>query len=219
MIRLYIDGQLDSFNRPHEGPIERSPLHRVLEQQLFKLVPWKVAYEKINYRRFFYVNDFIALHTEDPQVFERIHRKTLDLTRAGVFTRLRIDHVDGRVKLFLIHRGLHARGQNKELFDVGDYLPASVTGSRAQHIVAFFRQWQSDYALTVVPRFLASLRGPGESPMGREVWQDTRIRLPANAPSDWRDAVTGNVLTARDKLSVGDILREFPVAILVARPS
>lgn len=95
MIRLYIDGELDYYNRPPGGPVEQSPLFTLLEQQLFKLVPWRVAYEVINYRRFFYVSDFIALHTEDPQVFERIHARTFALARTGVFTGLRIDHVDG----------------------------------------------------------------------------------------------------------------------------
>ena len=30
---------------------------------------------------------------------------------------------DGRIKLLLIHKGLQARRENKELFDTGDYLP------------------------------------------------------------------------------------------------
>ena len=47
---------------------------------------------------------------------------------------------DPRIKLFLIHRGLRARRENRDLFEKGDYLPASATGSRAQHVVAFFRQ-------------------------------------------------------------------------------
>jgi len=126
---------------------------------------------------------------------------------------------EGHAKLFLTHRGLRARGENRDLFEKGDYLPASVTGSGEQHIIAFFRQWQDSYALIVAPRFLASLVKPGESPTGQEVWQDTRITLPANAPSRWRDAITDSVLTARTNAFVGDILREFPVSILIAQAS
>jgi (1->4)-alpha-D-glucan 1-alpha-D-glucosylmutase len=95
MIRLYLDGVLESYNRPPEGPIEHSPLYRLLEQQIFKPVFWQVAYEEINYRRFFYLSEFIALREEDPRVFQRVHRKILALTRAGVFTGLRVDHIDG----------------------------------------------------------------------------------------------------------------------------
>ena len=124
---------------------------------------------------------------------------------------------DGRIKLFLIHQGLHARGENRDLFERGDYLPATVTGGKAEHVIAFLRHWQNEYALTVAPRFFTSLIKPGEMPTGRRVWQDTRIVLPAGTPSDWQDAITGNTVTAGKGLPVGDILREFPVSILLAR--
>ena len=95
MIHIYLDGILESYNRPPEGPVEHSPLYRLLEQQVFKPVFWQVAYETINYRRFFYLSEFIALRTEDPRVFQTVHGKILELARAGVFTGLRVDHIDG----------------------------------------------------------------------------------------------------------------------------
>jgi (1->4)-alpha-D-glucan 1-alpha-D-glucosylmutase len=122
---------------------------------------------------------------------------------------------DGRIKLLLIHKGLQARHENRELFDDGDYLPGSVRGSRADHVIAFFRAQQDRRALVVVPRFLTALVGPDEPPLGREVWQDTRIDLPRNVPASWQDAVTGKTLAASDDMLVGDILSEFPVAILL----
>ena len=95
MIHIYLDGILESYNRPPAGPVEQSPLYRLLEQQVFKPVFWQAAYETINYRRFFYLSEFIALRTEDPRVFQTVHRKILELARAGVFTGLRVDHIDG----------------------------------------------------------------------------------------------------------------------------
>ncbi len=95
MINIYLDGVLEAYNHPPVGPVEQSPLFILLEQQVFKLVPWQTAHTQINYRRFFYITDFIALRTQDPQVFQAIHEKIFKLTRAGVFTGLRIDHVDG----------------------------------------------------------------------------------------------------------------------------
>ena len=35
------------------------------------------------------------MRTEDPRVFQRVHGKILELARAGVFTGLRVDHIDG----------------------------------------------------------------------------------------------------------------------------
>jgi len=126
---------------------------------------------------------------------------------------------DGRIKLLLIHKGLQARRENRRLFDEGDYLPAPIHGSLAQHVIAFFRVQQDRRALVVVPRFLTSLVGPEQPPLGREVWHDTRIALPPAAPSDWHNSITAEPLTAQGELFLGDILRKFPVAILIARTS
>jgi (1->4)-alpha-D-glucan 1-alpha-D-glucosylmutase len=95
MVRIYLDGVLESYHRPSADLIEQSPLYRLLEQQVFKPVFWQKAYEEINYRRFFYLSEFISLRTEDPRVFQHVHGKILELTRAGIFTGLRVDHIDG----------------------------------------------------------------------------------------------------------------------------
>jgi (1->4)-alpha-D-glucan 1-alpha-D-glucosylmutase len=136
---------------------------------------------------------------------------TLDTSQFTLETLCR----DGRIKMLLIHKGLQARRQNRELFDEGDYLPASVQGSRADHIIAFFRTHGDSRALVVAPRFLTSLVRPNESPLGKAVWQDTGIDLPRGIPPDWRNAITGETLTASGEVFVGDILSEFPTAILL----
>jgi (1->4)-alpha-D-glucan 1-alpha-D-glucosylmutase len=74
---------------------EMPALEPLLEKQFFKLCFWKKAAEVINYRRFFYLNDFISLKVENPEVFNEIHKLIIDLVRQGVFTGLRIDHIDG----------------------------------------------------------------------------------------------------------------------------
>ena len=140
---------------------------------------------------------------------------------------------DGRAKLFLIYRGLHARGENREIFDTGDYLPAVVTGRHAQHVVAFFRvalarrelgqdahaMAEASHALVVAPRFLTSLIGPGEAPLGEPVWEDTSIRLPRDAPLTWHNVITDETLRAQGEIPVGEVLATFPAALLVGRAS
>jgi (1->4)-alpha-D-glucan 1-alpha-D-glucosylmutase len=131
----------------------------------------------------------------------------------------------GGVKLFLIHRGLHARRENRDVFDAGDYLPAFVTGNRAPHIVAFFRSQRVTrdatsaprYVLVVAPRFLTSLVRPGDAPLGEGVWEDTSIRLPRDAPATWYNAITDEVLRAQGEISVAEVLARFPAALLVGR--
>ena len=47
------------------------------------------------YRRFFDVDDLAAVRVEDPEVFELVHGKVLELVRDGVVEGLRVDHPDG----------------------------------------------------------------------------------------------------------------------------
>jgi (1->4)-alpha-D-glucan 1-alpha-D-glucosylmutase len=70
-------------------------LHELLSQQAYRLAYWKIGYEEINYRRFFDINDLVALRVEVPEVFERRHQKILELVKSGKVTGLRIDHIDG----------------------------------------------------------------------------------------------------------------------------
>jgi (1->4)-alpha-D-glucan 1-alpha-D-glucosylmutase len=70
-------------------------LDTLLNAQSYRLAFWRVAAEEINYRRFFDVNDLAAIRVELPEVFDAIHRLTLELVSAGAVTGLRIDHPDG----------------------------------------------------------------------------------------------------------------------------
>ncbi|MBM4025246.1 MAG: hypothetical protein FJ280_07545 [Planctomycetes bacterium] len=120
---------------------------------------------------------------------------------------------DASVKLFLIYRGLRARRANRSLFDTGDYRPASVAGSRAEHLVAFSRIAGPARALVVVPRFLTSLVRPGEPPLGPRVWEDTSIALPAHTPSVWHNPITDETVRIQGQIPVAGILRRFPAAL------
>jgi (1->4)-alpha-D-glucan 1-alpha-D-glucosylmutase len=47
------------------------------------------------YRRFFDIDDLAGVRVEDPEVFELVHGKVLELVRDGVVFGLRVDHPDG----------------------------------------------------------------------------------------------------------------------------
>lgn len=70
-------------------------MQQLLERQHYKLVHWKESEKKINFRRFFTINDLICLRMEDEKVFEDYHRFILELCEEGLITGLRIDHIDG----------------------------------------------------------------------------------------------------------------------------
>jgi (1->4)-alpha-D-glucan 1-alpha-D-glucosylmutase len=70
-------------------------LRRLLDAQVYRLAHWRRAAREINYRRFFDVNDLVALHMEDPEVFAQTHALVLEWHRRGWVDGFRIDHPDG----------------------------------------------------------------------------------------------------------------------------
>lgn len=73
---------------------EPALLHALLEQQHYRLAFWRTDLE-LNYRRFFDIDDLVALRMEEPGVFDLIHSVPLALIQEGRLAGVRIDHVDG----------------------------------------------------------------------------------------------------------------------------
>jgi len=77
------------------GPEGRRRLRKLLDSQPYRLVHWREAAQRINYRRFFDINDLISIRQEDPQVFDATHTVILRLVEDGLLDGVRIDHIDG----------------------------------------------------------------------------------------------------------------------------
>jgi (1->4)-alpha-D-glucan 1-alpha-D-glucosylmutase len=94
-VQAHVAHAIRAFNGEpgHAASFDR--LHGLLEVQAYRLAYWRTAFDEINYRRFFDVNDLAGLRMEDPQVFADTHALLLQLVRHGVVTGLRIDHPDG----------------------------------------------------------------------------------------------------------------------------
>ena len=84
---------LDSVISRFNGDV--NALDDLLDRQWYRLAYWRIASEKINYRRFFDVTDLVGVRVENPEVFEARNRRTLELIADGKVTGLRIDHIDG----------------------------------------------------------------------------------------------------------------------------
>lgn len=131
---------------------------------------------------------------------------------------------DGRIKLLLTWRVLLLRRQKPGLFTAGEYLPAQVTGTRADHVFAFARRHGNDCAIVIVPRFFANLMPDArDTPLGARVWGDTRVAIPATRPaSRLSDVFTGTPIdigshdAAGYSVRVADALHAFPVGLLTA---
>jgi (1->4)-alpha-D-glucan 1-alpha-D-glucosylmutase len=95
---------------------------------------------------------------------------------------------EGLPKLLVTQHALRLRRERPDVFGGGSYEPLRVAGAAAGHVVAFARAGE---VAVVVPRLPLTLARRGG-------WRDTTVDLP------WKDGV-----------AVGELLADFPVAMLV----
>lgn len=142
---------------------------------------------------------------------------TKDIARdpADAALKCQADIPGGRIKLFLIHKALAARKANPYLLEKGTYTELRTDGEFAEHVIAFARAHKGAYAICVVPRFLTGIVSEVDFPFGREVWGDTTVMLPDGPSRRWTDAITGQPVMGTDAIHIGDLLRLFPVSLLM----
>jgi len=70
-------------------------LRNCLRLQVYELVWWKKAVGKLNYRRFFDINDLVGVRVEEQEVFAATHTGVMRLTQDNAVCGFRIDHIDG----------------------------------------------------------------------------------------------------------------------------
>src|SRR5258708_29019346 len=64
-------------------------------RQAYRLGWWRTAGDRINWRRFFDINDLVCLRMEDDETFDRMHALVRRLYAEGAIDGVRVDHVDG----------------------------------------------------------------------------------------------------------------------------
>ncbi len=122
------------------------------------------------------------------------------------------------MKLALVNRALALRKHCESLFAQGDYLPLTVEGEQAKHVIAFARHAGSAYAVVIATRLAAPLLGDRDMPhVEPQAWGDTSIKLPealhSRALFDW---LSPNAPKADgERLYLRDTLAAMPVALLV----
>jgi len=93
--RSAIEAGLKQLNGSKEDPKSHDDLYNLIQQQAYRICHWKVAADEINYRRFFEINDLMAVRVEKKDVFEDAHRLVFQHVKDGRINALRIDHPDG----------------------------------------------------------------------------------------------------------------------------
>jgi (1->4)-alpha-D-glucan 1-alpha-D-glucosylmutase len=127
---------------------------------------------------------------------------------------------DDRMKLYTTSGLLRFRRSHLDLFQGGAYQALDVGGARREHVFAFARMDGRHSAIVAVPRLTATLLPEGDAaPVGEEVWGDTTIDAPPDAPASYRHVLTGATVCAcqkhgRPALRAADVFANFPVAFL-----
>jgi (1->4)-alpha-D-glucan 1-alpha-D-glucosylmutase len=93
--RATLDATIQAFGGSAGDAGSCDFLHALLSRQHYRLAYWRNAGEEVNYRRFFGLNDLVALRIEDPEVFKARHARTFGMIEQGLIVGLRIDHIDG----------------------------------------------------------------------------------------------------------------------------
>jgi (1->4)-alpha-D-glucan 1-alpha-D-glucosylmutase len=160
-----LDRVLAHLNGRKGDPQSYAGLDRLLSRQVFRLRHWETANQEINYRRFFGLNELIALRQEDADVFDHTHALVFKMIRDGVFSGLRIDHVDGLADPAGYLKRLRSRvGETdllvEKILASGERLPASwpvqgTTGYEfgAQLNAIFVRRENADTFTGIYHRF------------------------------------------------------------------
>jgi (1->4)-alpha-D-glucan 1-alpha-D-glucosylmutase len=134
--------------------------------------------------------------------------------RAALARELVSGWQDGRIKAYVTWQLLHLRRERRETFLGGSYEPLACVGSRAQHLIAFARE----DVIVVVPRLVRRLLERADGPPSVR-FDDERVVLPASAATHYVDRFTGKTFETRAEgagkhLAAGDLLENFPVAVL-----
>ena len=108
-----------------------------------------------------------------------------------------------------------ARDNSPTYREINEFFMVEAVGKFRNHIISFATSHGKNWAITIAPRFLTTLIDQGECPLGPATWYDTRILLPEGAPLLWKNVITDQVIKSDGKPFVGEILKHFPVALLL----
>jgi (1->4)-alpha-D-glucan 1-alpha-D-glucosylmutase len=127
---------------------------------------------------------------------------------------------DGGLKLYTTYKALNFRKAHLAVFLQGDYIPLEVKGPNREQVVAFARRRENTWVVVAAARLFSKMLAAGELPFGPELWRETWLALPQEAPGAWRNIFTQETLSSNQPqrsgfLPLAHLFRDLPVALLV----
>lgn len=215
---------LENFKQFQE-PVARAGIWNSLAQVLLKIASPGVP-------DFYQGSETWSFHLVDPDNRQPVDFETRKQMAAKLRTRSETDPAgllcqlvnnpcDGAIKMYVTSRALRFRRDHFDLFAEGNYVPLSVRGARAKHVIAFARTHGNQTAIVVAARFFLRLCNSHRTPWGEETWLNTTLLLPKKiACARFRDVLTGSVLQPQPQddhstVPLAKVFARCPVALLV----
>src|SRR5881398_2111697 len=139
-------------------------------------------------------------------------REMLESLATGNAHDLVRDWADGRIKMFLTQRVSQFRRKHTELFQYGEYLPLTPSGTFAECCVSFAREREDQWIIVIAPRLSSHVGFP---PIG-ESWKDTIVELPETLPlAHAHDLFTCRPIPVQGRrVKLADAMSTLPFAVI-----
>jgi len=110
----------------------------------------------------------------------------------------------GGQKMFTTKTILQYRKANNDLFVEGDYIPLEVEEGKRK-VIAYARRKEHKWVMVVIPTGLVAEQKAG--------WEGISISMPTDAPKQWKNIFTSEIVFTNGALELKEIFNQFPVAV------
>ncbi|AQT68457.1 Maltooligosyl trehalose synthase [Anaerohalosphaera lusitana] len=150
------------------------------------------------------------------RMFERLDTE-YSLGNNYSLAELLAEPADGMVKMFVVHRLLEQRQQQKELYRTGTYIPLEIEGDDVGRLIAYARENDGRAVIVLVPRLCYGLTSLPERGIDADKVDGMQIVLPQSLRGDYRCLFSGRHEVVGDRVSAAKMFSEFPIAVLERR--
>lgn len=134
---------------------------------------------------------------------------------ASLLEQLWQNRYNAQIKQWLTYTLFQERKEAPELFAKANYIPLKIKGAYKEYVMAFARQHQQHWYITVVPLHLAELCQDQGRTLENLKWKNTRVILPPQAPASFKNLLSGaEGRVNEDGIRVKDIFSQLPMALL-----
>ncbi len=119
----------------------------------------------------------------------------------------------GEIKMFTMLKALQHRGEEQDLFTLGDYIPLEVEGENSGNFVAFARRLKNAFSLIVVPALVNELFDHTDLSLHVSKVKELKVIIPADFPVQWTNIFTNDNLKSDVSLELTAQLEKFPVIL------